>query len=491
MTTNIVSTCYAILDKNLAIFNDLVQYDVDHSQNITEITSFVNSQTCCQKYYCIIKTLLDATQYISNSTFITILNHNFDEIVDLVTNQNYEPILITTQESLTKSNIFYSLYTLQKLRERGIILTHVYSKIIDILDGNQGEQNLKHELGIDTDKNILIILCDDISYSGTQLGKHINESPFGVPNYYPGYNFYEKRKLNNRIRIFLNIIGLLPEARRVVTSQFNNQSNLILPQHIISFTGNITVNDVIEKNARDNGLTKNMFLKLFDCWVLNRTANSIILESKFIKENLFNNDELTSLSLVYPFQKYPDALSTYSKLCYIKNFNKMITLDVDNFITKFNITPEKFCQKISDGIDLKTLLRQLEIPNSDAIVMNIFSNYDDLKITGEINWLKNCGEIINPLNFTNKQGTWFRSMNNFKSEQKYLSDFNGACNTSSGITSFYKNIPITLDGVTNILFKDLSQIHELLNQPQPQQETLKKYLKYKNKYLYLKKKLNK
>ena len=106
---NLYQTCYNFIDQNLEKFNDLSQYDIDHSQNMENIRTFIDSQTCCPGYFNFIKSMLEAVQYVSCDTFIRILNLNMDEIVRLVGTESYEPVLITTDDSLQKSNIFYSL----------------------------------------------------------------------------------------------------------------------------------------------------------------------------------------------------------------------------------------------------------------------------------------------------------------------------------------------------------------------------------------------
>ncbi len=433
--------------------------------------------------------MLEAVQYVSCDTFIRILNLNMDEIVRLVGTESYEPVLITTDDSLQKSNIFYSLYMLKHLRDRGIIINHIYPFIKSVSEPPDESKNLLNDRGdikipgIPLDKKVLLILCDDISYSGTQISGHINKSSFGVPNYYPDYGLFNKIVLNPRIKIFLNVVGLLPPADNLIRSQFTNLSNLIIPTNIIRFTGNLSVNDIINLKARESGLTVNNYKKLNDCWVLLRSGSTIKLESKFSAENSLNSQSSTELSLVYPFQKYPDGLSTYSKLCYIKTFNGMLTLNVENFLREFNITPDIFCRNISDNVSLNDLLRDCGVGNHDSIVSNIISNYDNQVVISGINWLNGCGISTNENVFTNTFGSWFKSMNNFPSTPIFLEQFKGNCFIQNVITSFYKELRLTFNGTTYDRHGALTSLSTLDNLRVLNQ----KYLKYKNKYLSIKK----
>ncbi len=489
---NLQQTCYNLIDQNLEKFNDLRQYDIDHSQNINNIISYVDSQTCCRGYFDFVKSMLEAVQYVSCDTFIQILDLNMNEIVKLVNTESYEPVLITTDDGLQKSNIFYSLYMLKHLRDKGIVINHIYSSIKSTSDPPDLSKNLLDKNGnikipeIPLGKKVLLILCDDISYSGTQLATHINASPFGVPSFYPKYNLLNKIVLEPRVKIFLNVVGLLPPANDLINSQFTDLSNLIIPTSVIRFNGNLSVDDIINLKARELGLTINQYKKLNDCWVLLRAGETIKLESKFSAENFFYSEDYTRLSLIYPFQKYPDALSTYSKLCYIKAFNGMLTLNVENFLREFNITTDTFCRNISNNISLNEFMCDCGIENYNSIVSNIILNYDNQEVISGINWLNGCGISKNDNIFSNEFGNWFKSMNNFPSDLTFLNRFKGNCYNQNVIKSFYKEISLVFNGTTYnktggvVTLSTLDNLR-VLNQ---------KYLKYKNKYLSIKNKKN-
>ena len=132
-TINLSNFCYDILSQNRHVFDDLKQYDIDHSQNTNEINKFVSNQTCCKNYYGLIANMLNSVEYVSCDTFIYIINNNIQELTKLIHN-GYIPILLTTKDLILKSNFFYSMYLLNKLQNSGIKIFNIYETMNDILN---------------------------------------------------------------------------------------------------------------------------------------------------------------------------------------------------------------------------------------------------------------------------------------------------------------------------------------------------------------------
>lgn len=230
---------------------------------------------------------------------------------------------------------------------------------------------------IDTNHKIVIILCDDISYSGTQLAGHINPSDFGAGSLIGQYF-----KFQSNTYVFLNIIGILPDGISNVLNQFEDLHNLIIPKYALQFKGKSTsVKNFLTNLTHSSDY--NNYLKLNDCYVLvldtTTTPASIKLSSKLQHEyQYFNNTTILDLSLIYPFQKYPDGMSTFTKLCYIKNIdNNIIALNVNKFIDQLKISERDFCTHIQDNIDLYDLLTTLNVSasKSNKLIKYIVSNY--------------------------------------------------------------------------------------------------------------------
>lgn len=492
---NLSDFCYDFISQNHAIINDLKQYDIDYSQNLQAIRDFVQSQQCCKKYFQFIERMLNTTKYVSCDEFIRILSSNIIEIVNLA--QNNELILIITGQSIVKSNIFYSLYTINKLLEKDVKINHIYEKLEDIVEEQGNIFNLKSSLCIR--KNAVIIFCDDISYSGSQLSEHVNN----IRMYYPpdqkdNYFGYGKQngkllELNSNIQIFLNLIGLLPDAHDLIRAQFKNinTKQIIIPKATIYFSGIVTIDQLIQDEASKQQLTINQFLKLNDCYTLNRTEKSIILESQFTNHLRFNKSSITNLSLVYPFNKYPDGQSTYSKLCFIKYFDNLLTLNVDMFINTFSIDSTTFSNE--NNIDLKQLMEKFKVEDAESLVNDIISKYEDPEKIKDIKWIDSCGISTNVNNFINTNGNWFKSFNTFNDDKDYITNFKGNCyDDPSIIKSFYRTLPYNLSSLTINKVDSILEIKQKYDALSKNTKYLlnnsykKKYLKYKNKYLQLK-----
>ena len=498
---NLSSFCYDFISQNHAIINDLKQYDIDYSQNIQAIRDFVESQQCCKKYFQFIERMLNTTKYVSCDEFIRILSSNIIEIVNLA--QTNELILIITNESILKSNIFYSLYTLNKLLEKDVKINHIYEKLEDIIEEQENIFNLKSSLCIR--KNAIIIFCDDISYSGSQLAEHINDinmyytldqkdkhSGYGYAVEYSDKGYDKQLELNPNIQIFLNLIGILPTAHNLIKSQFKNTTQLIIPIATICFSGIVTLDQLIQDEASKQQLTINQFLKLNDCYTLNRIKKSIILESQFTTHLRFNRPSTTELSLVYPFNKYPDGISTYSRLCFIKYFDNLLTLNVDMFINTFSIYSTTFSNE--NNIDLKQLMEKFKIEDAESLVNDIISKYEDSEKIKDIKWIDSCGISTNVNNFINTNGNWFKSLNVFNDDKDYITNFQGDCHIGkSVIKSFYHFLSYKMSSFTINNRDSILQIKQKNDKFTKNTKYLlnnsykKKYLKYKNKYLQLKK----
>jgi hypothetical protein len=349
---------------------------------------------------------------------------------------------------------------------------------VDLINtsGTVNSQNLP----INPSKNILFIFCDDISYSGNQLSRFINDTNI----FEPGSLVGQYLKLDSKIKIFLNIVGLLPEAKQLIKKQFQNDKQLIIPTSTIIFSGTITLDDFMKEKATNQSISLENFKKLNDCWILLKTSDSIILESKLTVEY----SKSTNRSLIYPFHKYPDGQSTYMNLCYIKTLDNMISLDISKFLSNFSIKPNDFCKNISNQINLKVLLNSFNISDAHQITQNIFDNYNDKQQINLISWLNSCNISSGPNIFSNKSGTWFKSIKNFSSNQDVLDNFNGDCNKNV-ISPFYKNLLLSYEGIIYNVKSSVVTLLDIYNTHQSRQ-THKKYLKYKNKYLEIKNKKN-
>lgn len=488
---NLASFCYDFIEQNKSIVSDLSQYDIDVSPNFDDIKIFISKRTCCNKYYNFIEEMIKYIQYVSCTKIIKILENNIDEIVKLFTQEKYIPVLITTNDSISKSNCFFSLYTLYKLKQKGVVLTHIY-KTLDIIIKPSGDGFImKESLNFKESDKVLIIFCDDISYSGNQLARHVNDLSLHVnsfPGVFPGYGLeqnYHKIKFNNKIKIFLNVCGLLPAAYNLVVSQFKDVSQLIIPPEVKRFKGILNLNSLIDDKISKTKQSKENFIKLNDCYILNRGGSNLLLESQFNKHLQINDSAINDLSFVYPFHKYPDAQSTYTKLCFIKRFDNLLSLNVEEFIKTYKITELKFCSFVqSSVIDLGELLKKAGVADTDSAILikKISDNYDEPKNISDIKWIEVCKPVELENNFDNEHGKWFKTLQNLFKIKETTEKFKGSCDKI--IPSFYKNLIFNYKG-QQFNTKDITKSLEDIKMATEVSAKLK-YIKYKTKYIQLK-----
>ncbi len=503
---SIKDLCYQLVEENKDLFN-LKQFDVDNSQNLELINEFVTAQTCCKKYFSLVKEMLELVRYISCDEFLEIFNNNLNQLIDLI-NSGYQPVIITTRDSISKSNIYYCLYLLYMLQQKGITINHFYETTNDIL--NEQRNNLKPVVIEELKKTFkpsstaqtsqqfvpkaVLIYSDDVSYSGNQLSGHVNPHPiFGLAGY--EYDINIPSTLSPNIKFFLNIVGLLPSAYTQVRRQFGNpDNNLIIPTSVLRFSSNDPYVSVENFFNFKYGRNWRNIIKLNDCYILTKKVetNIIILTPVLNYEYNFNNQSILDLSLVIPFNKYPDGQSTFGKLCYIRSKQPgLVTLNIDNFLTTFGKTSEDFLRFYNT--DLNTMLRNLDIPKYETIIKNLYNNFDDHELLKKclIPWIDICSNTdeFNGESVINENGSWLKTLKN----GVYSQNFSGKCYEPSNpiIPSFYKSISYNLKG-TNI--NKVRSLYELTNEIIAQEATTqadslaKKYAKYKQKYINLKKK---
>jgi hypothetical protein len=459
---NISDFCYKFIEENKD-FLDLKKYDMDYSQKLSDIDNFIKQQKCCKEYFNFVSSILKASIYVSCDDFINILNFNMEELINKYL--DHEIILIMTQSSIAKSNIFYSLYFLYNLNKKNIKIKYIYETMEEILDENR---DIK---GIDKDKQVLMVLCDDISFSGSQISLNINSY-----NSYAGIPLI----LNNRIKIFLNVVGLLPEALKIIKKQFHNKNQLIIPNKVMKFENQKTIENIINLNKGTKLIDD--YIKTVDCYILEKKGDKYSLKSLLNELNIFDTN-YTTISLVYSFQKFPDAQSTYSKLCFLTNLDNYI-FNLLEFIKTFNLKLENIEMPKNKPIDFDIFLNKLFGVNIGSKIIS------DIIINKKISWLDKCEKIQDSTNiFENDYGSWFKSINNFRGDQDYLKMFKGNCSeNNSVIIPFYKNLKYKLNSVDINILNTLKELNELqeLSEIKKEGGYRDKYLKYKLKYLRLK-----
>ena len=482
---------YNFLDYNLEElkfnidFDNIINYqiEVDSNKHITDF--FLN--------------ILDQIKFYSYENFLSILNKNWDDIARISSDENNRLFLYFDVSDYKKSNFFYTVLTYLKLKQDGIEIEKI---ITDIYSYNTEASNpeLKYYL----------IVCDDVSYSGEQLAGHLS---------------YGRIKFNPNAHIFLNLIAYTDTAFKSFASDFynfnirfspnNNKEQLVIGNGVEKGVNNNMKDILIELTNSEDETKMLINIDLFNLYEID--INKEIFTKNIIKKKkIFEIKNLKSMILL--FQKYPDEASVYQHLCFLRHFNCTYTLNLYNLLNKLNV---RFNQDILINLNdlfnylLNLILarntkerNELDSINLDILNLIVTNSFIeempvDLRtndgIMNKINELFEAKIIEKPnndfsgdikkLNFSD--GTYgIKSINtpykNDHSSINYLS--NGDFCKSISILPFYKTIDYFFikryqeESAINPRTKFSTYISNLYSD-----EVYKKYLKYKKKYLLLKK----
>ena len=467
--------CYTIIEENQQRFDrPLTDYENNYIQDIDTINDFIEKQEHCKKYFELIGDLLKASKYISAREFEDILQKNVDEINDLVERYGYELILIIPNDIFIKSNIFYSLYFLQLLfKKHGKKINYICTKFKDIMN----ETILCDEI---KDKEKLFIICDDISYSGTQLTSYVIEFFDIMPKY------------ETKSKLYLNLVGLLPQSILLIEGSLleffikkqitmSIDEFLIYPSNCIKISEHddsacfrqFLINRMI-KEGYDDTSDKNieLYINKINCYKL-IISNTFLIQE--FRPSLINwgYPSHKNKSLIYSFQSYPDDLSIFKKLCYIETPVDYI-IDLDKLLEEINLPATEFFRIfgiMKKNIELNTVLLKAKYPP-----VKIKELFDELNLIFKENklidlkWLK----LYNQASFmpTIQNGNY----SNFQYKICELV-----------IPKFYKLLEYNGFAEANYKKENLLDLLKIESIRIYNIDGLNKYIKYKKKYLQLKK----
>ena len=493
-------TIYKFIDENIHLY-DLQLYNQDTSINRDNILQYSREQICSSRYMNFLEKIYSNATYISCNDVIRILNSNITEINRLVYDEGYIPILIFPKnDSFKKSNVFFTGYFLSRFPR----IRHMYYIITDLLENGNIKSSEKDLI----DKRILIIICDDITYSGKQLSGYINPINLGDgPSTALGEGGVScgtsgPVNLNPNIRIYLNLIGYTSNAKNRCDKEVKNSEQLIYP--VSSVSTHPKFDDIINQLATTARISSDDLIKRNDLYILRKNRDNL----KVSRELFTNSLKKETQYLTYPFFKYPDATSTVSYLCRIETYNDNIyTLNFEN-IPRFDYTTIPNKKEFDLNQLVPTDIYNLILQNYDSIT-NSF-DIESLQ-RNNINFIIKCNNVNNQnILKTSNGNNWIKTINNckyesFKGEKRI--DYNGDCDydRQGCITTFYKNLIYMFNGSSVDKSKDMNtiidaeiiknkQIMDKINDDAHKARTIQyreKYLKYKAKYLNLLKKIEK
>ena len=213
--------------------------------------------------YSLIKKIYENFNFIDKKLFLEKINNNMIRINNLIkvnkkNKENIEYYLLLESEK-DKSNYYLSLYFLYNLKKK----YNIYIKIL-----NRNNFNNKLQYILEKDENILIIICDDIIYSGIQMNynllflKYIGNDPLKC----------------KKINFFLNIYGSTDEGIKLLAKNYSNSDYKLFSEYfnydfeiqkkyfcgnkIKTILKNILLNDTFNKSKLDNVKKKSKIKKL-------------------------------------------------------------------------------------------------------------------------------------------------------------------------------------------------------------------------------------
>ena len=477
------SYCYILVHKNKNLL-DLKKYNKEHNFLMDNLDKYIISQPKFQKELNILKNIYKHHIYIDIESIINILDNNIKEINTKYA--DYVHILILSKEtSPKKSNFFFYLYFLKRYEEiTGKKIIDIFNDIYDFLNDpicdDYDKINTRDYLIDDypLDKKYLLIYCDDVSYSGSQLVANII------------YKNDQTCKINlvDNIKIYFNIFGITNKANRLF-NRIINKNCIIIPDNTKKYNEDIIdilykVSDISqqEDDKLNNFIIENDIYKIVKDETLNkyyiiRGELGDLYYYSFIEtldktKHLFN----LNLSLIYIDFKYPDNLSTIPNLC------RLQTIDAKEYYIDYI----KFIEIYKDA----SIFQKLYDYNTHNVdITDLFKTYNyNLDI---IPWLKKGDKNPDELLYldTNTKN-YLQLINNFDikikkimNESKYI-----LCNKYS-IVPFYKSLKYIDHNNIHYNFelplKYSFENYTLILSTQTRYIT-NKYTKYKSKYLQTK-----
>lgn len=161
--------CYQLITENESLFSSFCDTSgipsdkYRYSLYLRNLNRYKEKVACNEKLINFFINLLENMKMFECPDFIEAINSNIEHILEYKTT-GWKINLILTEEPMNKSNIYYSLLFLYKLRVLGYEVDNIYIETEDFIVEN-------NSIG---DK-ALGVLCDDVSYSGTQLRDHIKQ----------------------------------------------------------------------------------------------------------------------------------------------------------------------------------------------------------------------------------------------------------------------------------------------------------------------------
>jgi len=322
MSENISDLCYEFIDANLNYFDlEKPEFSKDHKIAIEKLEEYTNQQTCSSSYFRLMLDIYKKSHYIGPKEFIQYytssvnkLHSDEKNIILLLPGYKFNP---GEQVDFTKSNYYFTLYFMKLYRDvTGEKMKNVYPMII-----KGGKHVYINELNIDgiidklketTGKESALVICDDFSYSGEQLSYIIGDV---IP-------------VRQKVDLYLVICGMTNTAKiklAGIKSKYNYDKpkvniNIIFPDEGGYFLDENDFSSVLKNIMIENKvlmMSQDEYIKQHDMFLISKHGDTLYVNRQF--NHLYGR--ITN-SLTYPFFKYPDHVSTLTKMCVVADYSK-------------------------------------------------------------------------------------------------------------------------------------------------------------------------
>jgi len=325
-----------------------------------------------RRFYLLQKFMLEMadTDYQEVSDIKKIFSENAKHINELLLQKRDDKvnklIFLVPNYEMQKSNFWLSLFFIELTRS---ILSPDY--FINHTDQISTNTNSSH---FTDDCNYIVVITDDISYSGEQISK----------------NTFQTTKINDKYTLFFNLVGYSEVALARITNRKNetySTCNLVFARGAKYPLNKLSAKFTSNNPSNTNNVLYQKSLKDFNSINLKpgtRMLSSLLLNDVFyfgidlkFTSNLFNyydywetplKTQDNNGSIQYLSIKYPDSFSTIENMCKFYRLQNVAILRIDRLIHYLNL-PDQTDEKKLDWLADKIIIKNLYVDDMDNIII--------------------------------------------------------------------------------------------------------------------------
>ena len=330
------------------IFNPSVFKAAKNRLNLSHYSEVLRNPNLSEqerKFYNLEKFMLETADadYSEVSDIATLFRKNASHINELLAikknSKDNKLIFLVPTSQMGKSNFWLSLFFIELTK--GILVPDYYINSMGLLDNYQFSTHFSSLY------NYIVVITDDISYSGQQLGD----------------NTFKNKRIHDSVTVFFNLAGYSEIAHKRITGEktasgsncnieFGKGSKTPLNKLSARFHDAKVENNVLLLKSKIDFVTPytNIGVRMLSSLILNdvfylsrlqTNHNSLVFVSNLFslydhyetKEKVANNNG----SIQYLPIKYPDSYSTVENMCVFKRIQNVVIVRIDRLINHLNL----------------------------------------------------------------------------------------------------------------------------------------------------------